>query len=342
MLKSFCNLPFSRLKIDADGSFQSCCHQSTRYGNFITEDLTIADAFNSPLLKEVRKSVLNKDLHESCNNKNCPFYFKEKDNSILTELLKYPSDIEIALPSTWCNIGGLTPTPDTACIMCPRSSNTYMKANSGDNTEKILEFIKPAIPYLKIFSVLGIAEPFYKGRLFDIFNKINYKKYKDNIWFWTFSNGTLLSPEYSKKLIYEYTDKHSIGFSLDAASSSTYEKIRRVKSYKTAIKNVERYFNEVNNFSIKKHYSYTTYNINLLNLDEMEEMVKFSYNVGATKIQFNPTYLPVSDIKIDKNLIINKDNWNLFWEKQQRVEQLAGELGIPVEFYRPFHGGYLK
>jgi len=38
----------------------------------------------------------------------------------------------------------------------------------------------------------------------------------------------------------------------------------------------------------------------------------------------------------------NENNWPLFWEQQQRVEQLAKELNQKVEFYYPFHKGYLK
>jgi hypothetical protein len=47
-------------------------------------------------------------------------------------------------------------------------------------------------------------------------------------------------------------------------------------------------------------------------------------------------------MKIDKNLLCNAKNWNLFWEKQQRIEQLAAELNQEVEFYLPFHGGYIN
>jgi hypothetical protein len=74
----------------------------------------------------------------------------------------------------------------------------------------------------------------------------------------------------------------------------------------------------------------------------MLKMVKFSHDIGVTKIQFNPTYLPSSDIKLNKEMIINKNNWQKFWDKQLEVEQLAETLGVKLEFYRPFHGGFLK
>lgn len=343
MLKSYCERPFNRLKIDSDGSYQSCCHQKSKYGNIFEKSIQLEDIFKSNTIKEVRKSTLNNYLHSTCNNSTCPYFTGVKEHRFEVELTKYPTDLEIALPSTWCNIGGLDPTPDTACIMCPRSSMFYMNSlPKEDNTDRILEFVKPAMPTLKVLSILGIAEPFYKGRIFDIFDKLDYKKYKENIWFWTFTNGTIFSPKYQDLFIDEYTFNHSLGFSLDAATPETYKKIRRIDSFKTTNRNLERYFNKVNKIKPKQHYSYTTYNINLLNVHEMLKMVRFSYDIGVTKIQFNPTYLPVSDIKLNKEMILNKNNWQIFWDKQLEVEQLAKTLGVKLEFYRPFHGGFLK
>ena len=342
-LKAYCERPFNRLKIDSDGSYHSCCHQSTKYGNVLTESRTLEEVFSSAKIKEVKKSVLNPFLHSTCKNKTCPYFLSSLERTKEVEISKYPTDLEIALPSTWCNIGGLEPTPDTACIMCPRSSMSYMDSlPKEDNTDKILEFIKPAMPTLKVLSILGIAEPFFKGKIFEIFDKLDYKRYKENIWFWTFTNGTIFSPQHQDLFIDHYTHNHSLGFSLDAATAETYKKIRRIDSFKTTNRNLERYFNKVNKIQPKQHYSYTTYNINLLNLHEMVQMLRFSHNIGVTKVQFNPTYIPVPGIKLNREMILNERNWQRFWDKQLEVEQLAETLGVELEFYRPFHGGFLN
>ena len=80
----------------------------------------------------------------------------------------------------------------------------------------------------------------------------------------------------------------------------------------------------------------------MLNLHEMEDMLRFGNNIGANKVQYTLTYISDPGMKIDKNLLCNAKNWNLFWEKQQRIEQLAAELNQEVEFYLPFHGGYIN
>ena len=341
-MKSYCSLPFTRLKIDADGSFQSCCHQTTLYGNFITDNLTLEEAMNLPQLKEVRVSTLNNTLHSGCNNKQCPVYFTNLERNLEVSIQKYPEQIELALPSTWCNIGGLNPTPKTACVMCPRSSTNYMNSTLEDNTDKLLEIIKPAIPFLKTFTVLGIAEPFWKGRIFDILDKIEFKKYKKDILFWTYCNGSLFGDKYQDLFLNEYTEKSCIGFSIDAATPETYKKIRRLDYHKTIVKNLEKYFNKVNNLEHKRDWSFTANNINEINLHEMEDMLRLGNNVGANKVQFTLTYTSDEGMALPKKLMCNENNWEKFWEKQQRVEQLAKELNQKVEFYYPFHGGFLK
>ena len=346
-MRAYCNLPFIRLKIDDDGSYQSCCHQATHYGNFIKDDSNLEQAMESLLLKDVRVSTLNDKLHSSCNNTQCPLYYQDLTNKPHdVAITRYPKQIELALPATWCNIGGLSPTPDTACIMCPRSSTKYMapylNGTIQDNTDRLCEIIKPAMPYLETFTVLGIAEPFYKGRIFDVFDILEFKKYKDNIMFWTFCNGSLFGDQNQEKYINEYVTWSHIGFSLDAATPQTYQKIRRLDYYKTITRNLENYFNKVSGFSTKRDFSFTSYNINKLNLHEMEDMVRFSQNVGANRAEFSLTYDVGTEMALHRNLICNESNWQEFWEMQQRVEQLAKQLNYRVDFYVPFHKGYLK
>lgn len=342
-MKAYCSYPWTRLKIDDDGSFQSCCHQKYKYGNFFKDELTIEQAMKGIVLREVRVATLNKDLHTACQSKQCPISHTNLDRKLDVELTPYPKDIELALPATWCNIGGLNPTPSTACIMCPRSSKDFIKNFSQtDNTEALLDLIKPAIPHLTSLSILGVAEPFYKGRLFEIFDKVEFKKYKEQIFFWTFCNGTLFGKKYQDLFLNEYTSNSCMGFSIDAATPETYKKIRRLDYYKTIVKNLERYFNITNNLPQKRDWSFVTYNINLLNLHEVEDMLRFGNNIGANKVQYTLTYTPMEGIALDKKYLCNEDNWEQFYEKQLRLEQLSKELNQKIEFYVPLHGGFLK
>lgn len=342
-MKSYCILPFRRIKIDADGSYQSCCHQTNYYGNLIKDGTSLEQAFKSKELVDVKSSVLSPNLHTSCKNTQCPMYFTDLKRELPVELSKYPIEVELSLPSTWCNIGGLNPTPDTACIMCPRSSTKYMSLQpKEDHTDQLLDILKPAIPHLKSLSVLGVAEPFWKGRVFDVLDKLDWKAHKEGKWFWTYCNGSIFGDKYQDLFLNEYTSLSSIGFSIDAATPETYQKIRRIDFLPTIQRNLEKYFKKVHDLEPGRDTSFTAYNINMLNLHEMEDMLRFGNSIGVFKVQFTLTYTSVDGMAMKSNLLCNESNWQLFWEQQQKVEQLAKELNQRVEFYYPFHKGYLK
>ncbi len=342
-MKAYCKLPFFRIKIDSDGRYQSCCHQTTYYGNLLTDGLTLEESYKNSIAREFKNSVMTSKLHDNCNNTQCPLYYKPLDRNIEVSLAKYPKEIELALPSTLCNIGGIKPTKDTACVMCPRSSEEYMNSQpKEDYTDRLLEIIKPSLPYLDTFTVLGVAEPFWKGKVFDVLDKLDFKDYKNDILFWTYSNGSIFGDKYQDMFLNEYTTKSCIGFSVDAATPETYIKIRRLNYLKTIQSNLEKYFKKINNYPVRRDWSFTAYNINMLNLHEMEDMLRFGNSIGVYKVQFTLTYVSDSGMSLPISLICNGSNWQTFWEAQQRIEQIAKEINQVVDFYVQFHGGFLK
>lgn len=342
-MKSYCIFPFNRMKIEAGGEYSSCCHQGSFYGNLITDNITLEEAFKVQSLVDVKSSALTNKLHSLCNNDKCPMFYTERERVHDVWLSKYPKEIELSLPSTWCNIGGLNPTPETACIMCPRSSMKYMNSlPKEDYTDLLLEKIKPAIPHLQALSILGVAEPFWKGKVFDALDKLDWKTHKEGKWFWTYCNGSIFGDKYQDMFLNEYTSLSSIGFSIDAATPETYKKIRRIDFLPTIQRNLEKFFKKVHDLEPGRDTSFTAYNINLLNLHEMEDMLRFGNNIGVYKVQFTLTYISDEGMALKSNLMCNESNWQQFWEMQQRVEQLAKELNQRVEFYYPFHKGYLK
>lgn len=357
-MKTNCGLPFHRIKIDYDGKYQSCCHQSEYYGNLLHDGWDIKNYLKESKVVEVQNYAINDGLHPICNNTKCPVYYLDKVSKHHQKISLYPTDIELALPPTWCNIGGFNPTPESACVMCPRSSinfNQYFK--QGDNTDRILEKIKPAIPYLSNLSVLGLSEPFFQGKIFDVFDKLDFKNYKNKINFWTFTNGNLFIEKYQKKFL-EYVNQHSLGFSIDAATSTTYKKIRKVDMFDQTWDNIASYWEKIrdkiviykDNIGLPHNYisgsvdSFITANINKINLDEMPDIIKKANDVGVHRISFVLTHETVGDtqIELSNDLICNKDNWEEFWNMQLYCEEISKDLDIRVEFYLPFHKGFKK
>lgn len=341
-MKAFCDLPFTRLKINEDGSYHSCCFQSSTYGNILKDG--IEKAWKNPELRRVKNSTLKGTLDRKyCNNNKCPFRFYSLTKIPKKEvhLSKYPVDVELNLPSTFCNIGGKNPTPDTACIMCPRSSKQFMENVGPDILDDILNEVKIAMPGVRNLSVLGIAEPFYKDRIFDVFEKLDFIKYRDNILFWTFCNGTIFTERVQERFL-DTVKKVHLGFSIDAGTSSTYKIIRKLDYFNKIKKNLTSYFKKVKEREDIYDESYITNNINLYNVYELKEMIDLGIEVGANSTQFTLTMKYLSDLKIDSSKLCNSGNWQIFWEAQLEAEAYAKTKNYKVDFYVPFHNGYLK
>lgn len=345
----YCNLPFYRMKINSDGNYHSCCHQKQTYANLIEDDLTLVQAFKNPILKQVQEYVASDKLHPLCDTPRCPFH------SVKHELEKYktqevepdpiqPIDFELSLHSTHCNIGGINPTPDTACSMCPRSSETFMSWEpSQDLIMDVVNKIKPYIEKVDKLNIQGIAEPFWKGRVLEILDELDFEQYQDHIGFWSFTNGTVFGDKIQNEFI-KRVRWAALGFSIDAATPETYKKIRRLNYFHVIERNIKKFVEKTNQYQEDDRYyhKFTTFNINMLNVHEMEQMVRWSHSLGVDEAEFTLTFAGVPDFKMGVENICNEKNWEIFWQGQQLATQVAKELNFKVNFYVPFHGGYNK
>lgn len=326
----FCSLPFTKLIINAWGDVVSCCHHSgnRQLGNIQKDDLL--EIWKSQELQDTRWHTENNILAPPCfNAPNCPFHLSNKNQFEIEYSEEYPAHIEIDLPDKHCNIGGLNPTPENpACIMCVR--NHSFPYDQPDLTNLICEKVKPLIPYLKFFSVLGIAEPFWKGAVFDIFEKVGFSKHKHKITFDTNNNATCFGNSTQDRFLRE-VDKSKLFFSLDAASSDTYKKIRRIDGYDLCIKNIQRW-NKVKN---PEHHVYIWNNINLLNVNEMTKMVQTALELDVEAIYMLPTQNQNNKVNLG-DLIINQNNLSVFKENSEKAMEFAQKYGVNLIYTTPF------
>lgn len=347
-MKVYCSLPFHRMKINSDGGYHSCCHQKSLYGNLITENVDIKEGFNNHLLKSVQQAVRENRLHDLCNTPKCPLYSNQDNLEKLAtheiEVDDQPIDIEMALPSAHCNIGGINPTADTACSMCPRASKTFMDLEPAEDLiDDILNKIKPFMNKIRVLNIQGIAEPFWKGRVLEILERLDFEKYRDAIHFWTFTNGTVFGDKIQDEFI-KVVKYGSLGFSIDAATPETYVKIRKLNYFKTIERNLKRYVEKTKHLKNEDQYlhSFTSFNINMINVHEMEQMVRWSHSLGLDRTEFTLTFVTTQEFPMGIRNICNKSNWKIFWGHQQRAIEVAKELNYEVTFYVPFHGGFLN
>lgn len=332
---AFCDLPLTKLIINAWGDVSMCCHHpgSAQIGN-IKNVKDILEIWNSPIAKEVRRVTLTGTFHKHCAMaRDCPLQHRDKIPYPIVAYkdFAHPTHIEIDLPDRHCNIGGETPNEQNpACIMCIRSFKD--PTNQPDITDMICEKSKSLIPFLTKFSVLGVAEPFWKGAVFDIFKKVDFHKYNDNISFETNHNVTCFGERTQHRFLDEV--KHSIlQFSLDAGSAETYKKIRRLDAYDLVIKNLTLW---MKNRTFPNHKVVIWNNINMFNVHEMTEMVETAARLNVDKIIMLPTHSQNGVVNLG-DLTLNRKNAGIFQANAEKAMLRSQKLGVLLEYPAPFN-----
>jgi radical SAM protein with 4Fe4S-binding SPASM domain len=329
MKKPFCEFPFNRLRVTSEGEVYMCCFQRERpLGNL--HEKSIDEIWFSPLAEEIRKETLQGRIHSRCRVIDCP-HLHNQLHEAEPRKSKYPEYLEIDLPNTHCNIGGFKPSEkNPPCLMCDRSRPAF-KLHTGDGLPRILPKLKPLLPGLIGIHIQGIAEAFWHDYLFRVLDLLEFDAHASHIQVSTYTNGIPLSQERRKRFL-ERCPRSFVTFSLDAATPETYRKLRRLDAYDRVVEHLMAYSEEKKGLPFARLGIHN--NINLLNLHEVEGMVRTAAAAKADYIDFDPTTGWCKDI------IVNETNYPMFQDAARRIQAEATRLGIQVEFTRPFDLGY--
>lgn len=149
-------------------------------------------------------------------------------------VFKYPLHLNLEL-SFGCNLRC------PFCIFSLPRKQQYYKANAKDKIpfDKYRQIIDEGVRHgLCSVSLNGYNEPLLKK---DIVNYIKYAKKSGLIDISLHTNGLLLTPEFSRKLI--RSGLTSILFSVDAATKLTYKKIRGSDKFEHLVNNIIDFMN---------------------------------------------------------------------------------------------------
>lgn len=341
-IEAFCQLPWKRCRVTCEGHMAMCCfmrpnqHQSTEtayIGNVLSSSFD--EVWFGDIAESIRKDTLSGKLHKKCQVPACPYSAMRHPYPVQKfDYAEYPDFLEIDLPNTHCNIGGLTPDPikSPACIMCERS-DPFFKPEE-DHLFEVLKKIKHIVPRLDHIHIQGIAEPFYESNqfgylLFDILDALDFDKYAHQITVSVTTNGTLMK----RSVRQEYISRipHSITtFSIDAATPETFKKIRILNCFDKIIENLYafskervrgRQFLKINN------------NINILNVHEVLGMVDIGHKAEVEQLEFNPTD------GFNTGILVNEDNCGLFKKAEIEISEECTRLKIPYLIVRPLDLG---
>ena len=326
-LAAFCHLPFNKVKVNPRGEVTMCCYQRGTLGNLLEQDFH--EIWGSSLAREIRESTLASRLHAMCGGwGGCPYLVKLPAPRSIALGDGYPTSLELDLPNTHCNIGGSTPSPKTACFMCPRSSPNFYP--EPDYTDELADRLKFLMPHLTEIRIQGVAEPFWKDRVFEVLERLEFHKYNRKCTLSTYTNGSILNAKQRKRLI-EICPRAALFFSLDAATAKTYQRIRRLNLFDLVVDNIRNFVKERG----PDHRVEIANNLNLLNLHEAIQMVELARELNVDLIQFNPTHDGGEERDDFRALRVGRDNCERFAEAERKIRTRAAELQIKVFFVRP-------
>lgn len=314
-LKAYCRLPFHRMKISSDGKVMMCGYQhQVGLGNILTQ--SFEDIWLGKTARDIREEVLRQRLHPLCQTSNCPFATSPK-KPIDIPFKRYPIELELELPMQHCGVGGENPDEaNPACLMCERN---LAFRREEDKLEEVCQRIKSFLPHIENLIIVGIAEPFWKSKIYDI---LKWVELPSHVVVSTITNGL---QDVSGMLQYPKT---CITFSVDASTPETYRLLRK-SDYQVLVNNLMDYSSKRKEGQRLRLHN----NINLFNLREVEGMMALAAAAKVDEVEFNPT-------EGLGQMGITAENAYLFYVAQMKIIRKAQALGVKIGFLRNLYLNY--
>jgi len=236
------------------------------------------------------------------------------------QMPSFPIFLEIET-STFCNI-------NPPCVMCyPRIFDKRQYKGDID-----ISTFQKLIPYLKKFrtiSLFGVGEPLLGKDLLTILDAIDTNKTKTQF----NSNGLLLTEEMSRKLIEKRLKL--IDFSLDAATSKTYKKIRR-SDFSLVIENIKRLAKIKKELGVKHPVIELNMTLMKENLSEVVSFIEMAKRLEAETVHLG-LLNPFREYQVENEGFIfsYKEqmidiNSEVFRKTIKKAKQKAEELGVEL------------
>lgn len=331
--QGYCDWMCKRIKIKSNGLVQMCCMQTSNLGNLF--DMSLEEIWKNKARLEAIEIASTGAFPKLCEvpSRPCWAFGKQTLRIIDNVRADYPTQLEVDLPSSHCNIGYGTPTDNNpACIMCSRNATFQQEPNL---TKEICLKVRPWITeHLEEFFLGGVAEPFLHGKIFEVLDWIEYSRHAETIQFRMTTNALMMTERYID-LFLGKCPKSLTFVSFDAARPTTYQKIRRIDGLAKVHTNTGLLCKR----KTKNQLVILHNNINLLNVDEMAEMVEKGAELGVDGAKFLLTFDPgygYTKAGILDEILMNKKNYKLFESEWIRAVEAGRKTGLPVEFPQPF------
>lgn len=235
----YCLSPFVMIEVTLSGDIRLCGCASwmpTTVGNLVTN--TLEEILSSPQAQKIRQSIID-GTYQYCNELYCGIMANNELNTVetLPDNVKHLiTDAKLFEMPNWISIQG----DDVCNLSCP-SCRTSVKQTNPDAVKKqeqlgriISEnlFSQPTHRTITVH-VSGSGEVFASALLLGLLSKVSLDTIP-NFQLFLQSNGLLAEKNWHKIGHLESTVKQ-VTISIDAATSDTYEAIRRGGTWKKLI-----------------------------------------------------------------------------------------------------------
>jgi MoaA/NifB/PqqE/SkfB family radical SAM enzyme len=235
---------------------------------------------------------------------------------------------------TWVTLE-TTAVCNLKCVQCPRENpNGTLVETELDAA--IFDKFEPYIPYLTLLQLHGLGEPMLADLFWQI---ISHEGTKDVSIVEVNSNGTLLTERNIERLL--TSGLKMVNFSLDAATASTYKKIR-AGNFEKVIKGIRRLVER------RKQYPDTglrmCMNMTLMveNITELPAFIELAHDIGVDDVEVWP--LNARSDGVHDEWRIKRGDWEFVYENQllsnapaltnrmvQKAKATAERLGFKVQ-----------
>jgi wyosine [tRNA(Phe)-imidazoG37] synthetase (radical SAM superfamily) len=283
-LDTFCPRPYDTVLIDKMGSCYLCECTSwlpQSVGNLHIQSLE--NILNSSVAGELQNSIAD-GSYRYCNNKQCSYLLSKGGKQVLVENgvpNKQIKNIRLAIDDS-CNLS--CPSCRTHQIF---ERDKFQLRKRYQLADKIIEYVKKQSHTINIH-VGSDGDPFAS-----LIYRYFVKSIKDlpNVRFTIQTNGLLIKKMYHRHTeLFEKLDV--LNLSIDGATKTTYESLRRGGSYEKIIENLEFIKELDKKFKVRLHCV-----VQKKNYKEMYEYIELGKKFNVDNIYFNK----ITDWNVLKN-----------------------------------------
>lgn len=264
---NLCTFPWNQINIDTEGYIFLCaCDAWVPFPvGHILEFESIDDIFNSPMAKDIQVSVVDGN-YRYCDTVNC---FLSKGTNLTNIYTPYDYSIHLGIDMS-CN------------LQCPSCRSEFLFNDSEEFinersswVNRIRDWIKQKFN-AKFYVTIGAnGEPFASA----LYRQFLATEFAPNVHYYIRTNATLIKKHIANlKLL---PNLHTLELSLDAASDSVYERVRRPGRWKSIIDNIDYLVD------LRKKYNFemsATFVIQRENINDIIPFISFcrSRGIGPT------------------------------------------------------------